>query len=370
MGRPIRHRDKWRIRWFDEHGLRKSEVYDTHKDAEFALRRHENLVEEVQRGFRSLRHTDKCFDELCDYHLTNRSVLKRRMRDDESIIRVHLKPFFGNCRLSQVSEKVDAFKASRSLSHPVSANHQLTLLITMLRVAHEKKWLLEMPVIKKFKVRLFDKDFHYLKTEEEIRRFLEAAKVEGRRVFATVAFSLYTGVRPGELLSLKKDHVLLHRRLVVIEKSHDGTTKNGEVRYVLILDPLLPILKDWLVVCEGPLLFPNEAGTQLGERARLFSEILHRILDRANFPKIKRNGKVSHYIHYYDLRHTFASHWMQNKGNLFKLSKVLGHKNIQMTMRYAHMEPDAFAEDYGRMGKSLAPPNVTSLRLVSSSVDK
>jgi len=40
------------------------------------------------------------------------------------------------------------------------------------------------------------------------------------------------------------------------------------------------------------------------------------------------------------LRHTFASHFMMNGGNILVLQKILGHSTINMTMRYAHFAPD------------------------------
>ena len=40
------------------------------------------------------------------------------------------------------------------------------------------------------------------------------------------------------------------------------------------------------------------------------------------------------------LRHTFASHFMMNGGNILVLQRVLGHTDIKMTMRYAHFAPD------------------------------
>ncbi|OCA65090.1 hypothetical protein A9R10_00050 [Aeromonas piscicola] len=40
------------------------------------------------------------------------------------------------------------------------------------------------------------------------------------------------------------------------------------------------------------------------------------------------------------LRHTFASHFMMNGGNILMLQKILGHSTIAMTMRYAHFAPD------------------------------
>jgi len=40
------------------------------------------------------------------------------------------------------------------------------------------------------------------------------------------------------------------------------------------------------------------------------------------------------------LRHTFASHFMMNGGNILVLQKILGHSDIKMTMRYAHFSPN------------------------------
>lgn len=43
-------------------------------------------------------------------------------------------------------------------------------------------------------------------------------------------------------------------------------------------------------------------------------------------------------------RHTFASHFMMKGGNILTLQKILGHSDIQMTMRYSHLAPD-FLQD-------------------------
>lgn len=44
------------------------------------------------------------------------------------------------------------------------------------------------------------------------------------------------------------------------------------------------------------------------------------------------------------LRHTFASHFMMNGGNILVLQRILGHTDIKVTMRYAHFAPDHLAE--------------------------
>jgi len=43
---------------------------------------------------------------------------------------------------------------------------------------------------------------------------------------------------------------------------------------------------------------------------------------------------------FHDLRHTFASHFVMRGGSLKELQEVLGHKNITMTMRYAHLSQE------------------------------
>ncbi|WP_158663246.1 tyrosine-type recombinase/integrase, partial [Escherichia coli] len=48
-----------------------------------------------------------------------------------------------------------------------------------------------------------------------------------------------------------------------------------------------------------------------------------------------RDGQAVH-----ALRHTFASHFMMNGGNILTLQKILGRAKIQTTMIYAHLAPD------------------------------
>lgn len=51
------------------------------------------------------------------------------------------------------------------------------------------------------------------------------------------------------------------------------------------------------------------------------------------------DGQMTHV-----LRHTFASHFMMNGGNILTLQRILGHANVTMTMRYAHLSPDHLQE--------------------------
>ena len=51
------------------------------------------------------------------------------------------------------------------------------------------------------------------------------------------------------------------------------------------------------------------------------------------------SGQASHV-----LRHSFASHFMINGGNILVLRDILAHADISMTMRYAHLAPDHLSE--------------------------
>jgi hypothetical protein len=55
-------------------------------------------------------------------------------------------------------------------------------------------------------------------------------------------------------------------------------------------------------------------------------------------------------LRFHDLRHTFASHWVLDGGDIFRLSKILGHSSVVVTQKfYAHLAPEAWEQDYGRV---------------------
>jgi integrase len=65
-------------------------------------------------------------------------------------------------------------------------------------------------------------------------------------------------------------------------------------------------------------------------------------LDRQFAAARKRAGSTK--IRFHDLRHTFASHFMMNGGNIYDLQKILGHSSVKMTERYAHLSPNHLSD--------------------------
>lgn len=94
-------------------------------------------------------------------------------------------------------------------------------------------------------------------------------------------------------------------------------TKNGKNRTVPI----------------KPALFKEIATGKSGNVFKPCYKEFYQILKSLNFDLPK--GQATHV-----LRHTFASHFIMNGGNILILQKILGHSSILQTMTYAHLAPD------------------------------
>jgi integrase len=352
MARPERHRKRWKIRWFDEFGKRHYETYDAREMAEVMLQRHHLHVKEVQLALRTGYCPSKTFRELAEFWLTTYAPNKRSFKDDESIIKQHLLPVFGPMPLKTIRQQhVEAFRLARGHLSPKTVLNHVILLKTMLNRAADMGWLEAPPRIKAPRVPTDTQDFSYLRTEGEIRRLLMAAKTEGLDAFMLYKTAIFSGLRAGELAGLLWTDVDFANRIITVQRSYDGPTKNARIRRVPIFDAILPDLQEWALLRPSNVyVFPNRHGGMLGPSARIFQEIFHRVLKRAEFPMVLRGRREAHYVRFHDLRHTFASHFVMNGGNMFTLQKILGHQSIDMTMRYSHLAPQAFTKEYGRFG--------------------
>ncbi|MBF0362768.1 MAG: site-specific integrase [Oligoflexia bacterium] len=368
---PVKHYGKWRIRWHDEKGNRKSEVFAKYKEACDALKRYVIESEDVKKGLVLPRPELRSCDELFDYWVEKRAPLKRSGSDDISIIRAHLRPYFGKIKLTDIgTRQIDEFMMTkRHLNKKTSLNH-LTLFKTMLNMALDLGWVVRVPKFNKPKINIFSSEYRFLKTKDEINRFLQAAFDSGLNAYSFYATAINTGMRAGELALLRWSDINFEKRIITVQRSFNGPTKGGEMRYVPILDTLLPILKEWKLACpSSTVVFPNNIGNHYTKSGRIFNEVFHRTLEKAQFEKMERNSKLISYIRFHDLRHTFASHWVMNSGDIFKLQKILGHKEIRMTMRYAHLSPEAFSGEYGLLGSHHSPLNTAIILPLKSSLN-
>ncbi|MEG9761601.1 MULTISPECIES: tyrosine-type recombinase/integrase [Enterobacteriaceae] len=143
--------------------------------------------------------------------------------------------------------------------------------------------------------------------KSEISKLLGTLTGDDRRV---ALLCLSTGARWGEGSTLRGEQVN-HGRVTFLK------TKNGKKRTVPISEELEKEIK---TSDTGPLFKVDYEN--FCERLRLVKPDLPR-------------GQATHV-----LRHTFASWFMMNGGNIIALQQILGHASIQQTMVYAHLAPD------------------------------
>ncbi len=175
-------------------------------------------------------------------------------------------------------------------------------------------------------------------SETELRQLLQAAaehRVEycAIRNYAIIATFAYTGIRRGELLGLRLDHVDLSEGTLRIE---DG--KGGKTRILPLLDEAGDALAEWLAVRRDnghDRVFTTTHGNRL--YASRLQIIWKSILERSG---ITKRGVTMH-----TLRHTFATLLLRSgKCDLASLQKLLGHSRLDTTAIYLHVGPQQLRE--------------------------
>jgi integrase len=163
----------------------------------------------------------------------------------------------------------------------------------------------------------------------EVQRLLEASSTD-HRLHAAIALAAYVGLRKGELLGLRWQDLDLETRRLTVARSYTTSPKSGKARHLRLPAALIPILRAWRGHCpQSPhgVVLPIRGTT--GEKAML------------GLPKLMAALGMRKVLHpWHLLRHTFASHFVMNGGNILALQKILGHSDLKMTMIYAHLAPD------------------------------
>ena len=145
----------------------------------------------------------KRFSELCDRWLKVKAS-KRSAHHDKSVIETHLRPFFNDILIKDISDdhQYRYLSEKPSLAKKTIFNH-LTLLIAMLNLAKNSRWLAEVPKITKPKIKLVGADFNYLKITEDVQKFLAAASMKGENFYGFYLTAIMAGMRAGEIAGLK-----------------------------------------------------------------------------------------------------------------------------------------------------------------------
>ena len=275
----------------------------------------------------------------------------------ERTLRVHLKPEFGKKRLDEITKAdIKAYRSKKLMSglSPKTVTNHVTILTKLLAEAEDADLISFVPRVRRMKMPPTGFDFL---TVEEANALIDAAEGEWR---AMIVVGLRTGLRQGELLGLQWQDVNLDKGFLVVRcsvfRGRVGSPKSNKGRVVPLCDEAVETLTAHRHA-RGPYVFCGLRGELLTDN--LCKWPLKHACEQAN---LRRIG-------WHVLRHTFASHLVQSGTSILKVQQYLGHSDIRVTMRYAHLNPELERDSVKALDTYSTPTarNVIPFRKVAES---
>ena len=274
---------------------------------------------------------------------------KKSWKDDNSRYQYHVKPVIGHIPINNISLLI-LERLKKKLRHKKALKGKRTNLLSEATIKHclvlvrqifnrGRQWGLfdgENPVRE-----TINADKNFLKAKDNKRlRFLTAGEAQkllneiqaiSSQTYNICLLSLHTGMRMGEIFKLMRQDVDLNNELI-----HIRDPKNNESRQVFLTPPLIKIFKSIFSnrFNKTDLIFKDRRGKKIAQLSDTFNRSVKK-LGLNDGVADAQNKVVPH-----TLRHTFAS-WLAQQGEtLLTIKELMGHKDIAMTMRYAHLIPD------------------------------
>lgn len=159
-----------------------------------------------------------------------------------------------------------------------------------------------------------------------------------------VIMSLNTGLRQGELLSLNWSDINLTDQQLTIKGSN---AKSGKTRHVPLNSEVMTPLKQWRQQSPATnvLVFPSAKNKKIVDVKTAWAKVL-------TDAKIKK-------FRWHDMRHDFASRLVMAGVDLNTVRELLGHADLKMTLRYAHLAPEHKASAVEKLVSSTANKTAT-----------
>lgn len=271
---------------------------------------------------------------LIEYVDVNNGVWERHTK--RCILARSIVPFFGVLRLNAIAVgDVQRFKAEcqrRQLSAKTINNH-LTVLRRLLGTAAEWGSIESVPTVSFLKTSRPSID--YLR-EDELAKLLNAAEP---LLASMVRCAVDTGLRFGELSALRWGDINLACGIITVQRAFALNTlkspKSGRVRYIPLPRDLLTHLR---TRAQTDAMAPND-GWIFSFRGRPVCHAtarwwLHALCRRVG---LRRVG-------WHCFRHTYASRLVSRAAPMRAVQELLGHQSMNMTLRYAHLAPDALRD--------------------------
>ena len=285
------------------------------------------------------------FGQLVDSYIEWAKTNKKSVRMDESRCRIHIKPFLGAYPAKQISISIlNDFRdelIKKGLS-PATSKHCFVLIrqifnhhISMAAFSGKN------PVSKQNLPRSLKEKMIPGSLDNQRLRFLSPAEADellaelkgrSQTTHDIALLSLRTGGRFQEIASLTWQSVDLFNDEIHI------LGKNGKTRQAFITPDIKALFLARAAGKPDSLVFESLAGGQIQQISWAFWRAVKALKFNENVSDPKQK------VVFHTLRHTFAS-WLAQQGtSLFVIQELMGHKRIEMTMRYSHLLPDTKRE--------------------------
>jgi len=203
---------------------------------------------------------------------------------------------------------------------PATVNRLLATLSHMFTKAVDWNMVEEETLKQIRKVKMLqenNKRLRYL-SKEESQKLINACDAHLKPIVIT---ALNTGMRKGNILNLRWEHVDLKNGFILLD-----VTKNGERHEIPINNTLRTVLQGLTRRLDIPYVFHDKT---IGKPYRDIKKSFASALRRAGI----------HDFHFHDLRHSFASTLVMAGIDITTIKELLNHKSLTMTLRYAHLAP-------------------------------
>ena len=223
-----------------------------------------------------------------------------------------LKGFFGAKEMDKITvpDILQYLNGVKERASAATANrHHNTLRAIFNRALEWEKYDGKNPAAKVKQFRVENSRTQFLENSD-ITRLLAACDAEIQPI---VTLALLTGMRRGEIVNLRWEHIDLTNGAIHVLK-----TKSGEPREIPIAPKLRALLES---------IRKGDGGSVFGLSTRVINTRFSMALKLAGITNFR----------FHDLRHTFASHFVMRTNDLPSTQKLLGHKSPRMTQRYAHL---------------------------------
>ena len=253
-----------------------------------------------------------------------------------SVLSFRLLPAFGKKPLDRISPaQVRQWFDGYSRTAPGGANKGLEFLRQIMNFAMARGYVEKNPT-HGIRLNRRPKLTRFLSREEiaRLHRVLDTQTGMGNRQQADIVrLLLLTGCRKGEILKLRWSEVQADG--IVLADSKTGPRRvplNSQAQSILDRQPQT----------DSPFVFPSPVDPSR-PRSRELS-IWDRVREEAGIKDVR--------LH--DLRHTHASHAVMNGVPVPVVSRMLGHSNVRMTLRYAHLGDRDIEAAAERVGEAMA----------------